>query len=234
MHYLEVFFQGDLQSIVKENPITIIPDKRSLKDIIEGSGVPHTEVGKIYFEKDEACLSMMIDKSGKLTVYPREPESIEGEVKFILDVHLGTLARYLRMMGFDTLYDNSYDDPEIVETALSQGRIILTRDRGILKRKSVRKGCLIKNDKPRLQLHEVLRRYSLYKRIEPLTRCFKCNGRINPVPKEEVAQFVPEKSKNAFHEFFLCEKCKMVYWKGSHYERFRHLIDEVNNSGKAR
>ncbi|WP_319370487.1 Mut7-C RNAse domain-containing protein [uncultured Ilyobacter sp.] len=227
MNNLEIFFLGDLQRLVKENPTVVKEIKRNLKDIIEGLGVPHTEVGKIYHGNEETDLAAVVNDGGKLIVCPVEPENIQGEVKFILDVHLGTLARYLRMMGFDSLYENSYEDQQIVDISLSQNRIILTRDRGILKRKLVKKGYLIRDLKPRIQLNEVLKRYKLYDRVDPLTRCFKCNDKIFPIHKENIKNRVPEKSRKIFEEFYICKKCHMIYWKGSHYDRFKKIICEV-------
>jgi hypothetical protein len=147
--------------------------------------------------------------------------------RFILDVHLGKLARLLRMLGFDTLYDNGWDDPEIVERARAEGRIILTRDGGILKRREVTHGYLVRSDEPAEQAAEVLRRFDLSGRVAPFRRCMACNGIIEPVPREEVVDELLPGTREAFSEFFRCRNCGRIYWKGSHYEEMLEKVERL-------
>lgn len=147
-------------------------------------------------------------------------------IKFILDVHLGKLARWLRMLGFDTLYRNDYDDPEIVAIAQRKGRTILTRDLGIMKRRAATCGYHVQSTKPQEQLHEVLSRYQLHNQIQPFHRCIVCNGLLHAVAKEAIIEQLEPKTIRYYHEFFQCQQCHHIYWHGSHFDRMKTFIDE--------
>lgn len=149
-------------------------------------------------------------------------------IKFILDVHLGRLARWLRMLGFDALYRNDYDDPEIVKIAGQEGRTILTRDLGIMKRRAVTHGYHVQSTKPREQLHEVLARYQLRDQIKPFHRCIVCNGLLQSVPKEAVVNELEPKTALYYDEFFQCGACRKIYWRGSHFEQMTTFINGLN------
>jgi uncharacterized protein with PIN domain len=146
-------------------------------------------------------------------------------------VHLGKLARRLRLLGFDVAYRNKAADPEIVETALAQQRIILTQDRGILKLKTVTHGCLVRSADVREQVVEVIRRFDLASRMDPFSRCTQCNGLIRAVDKAEVEHDLPPKTREYCHEFFRCELCGKVYWKGTHFSRLAADVDELISLG---
>jgi len=152
-------------------------------------------------------------------------------IKFILDVHLGRLARWLRMLGFDTLYRNDYDDPEIVAIALRDARTILTRDLGIMKRRAVTRGYHVQSTKPQEQLEEVFVRYALRDQIKPFHRCIVCNGLLHAVAKERVVAQLEPKTICYYQEFFQCEACRKVYWRGSHFERMVTFIDQLLTNG---
>jgi len=154
-------------------------------------------------------------------------------IKFILDVHLGRLARWLRMLGFDTLYRNDYDDPEIVAIAVQEGRTILTRDLGIMKRRAVTHGYHVQSTEPREQLHEVLTRYQLHDQINPFHRCIVCNGLLCNVTKEAVLAELEPKTIRYYDEFFQCVNCRKIYWRGSHFDRMTRFISGLNDQGKA-
>lgn len=153
-------------------------------------------------------------------------------IKFILDVHLGRLARWLRMLGFDTLYRNDYDDPEIVAIAVQEGRTILTRDLGIMKRRAVTHGYHIQSTAPREQLYEVLTRYQLHDQINPFHRCMVCNGLLCNVTKEAVLAELEPKTIRYYDEFFQCANCRKIYWRGSHFARMTSFINELNDQSK--
>jgi uncharacterized protein len=161
-----------------------------------------------------------------ISVMEREPTG-DGPIKFILDVHLGKLARWLRMLGFDTLYRNDYDDPEIVAIAGQEGRTILTRDLGIMKRRAVTHGYHVQSTKPQEQLHEVLTRYQLHDQIKPFHRCIVCNGLLLTVAKETVLDHLEPKTILYYDEFFQCANCHKIYWRGSHFARMASFIDQL-------
>lgn len=215
----------------------------SIKDVIESLGVPHTEVDLILVNGKSVDFNFKIKNHDRISVYPVFETIDISEItrlrpvplrnpKFILDVHLGKLARYLRMTGFDTLYENNYSDPFIISTAVSEKRIILTRDIGILKNSRVTHGYFVRSQKPGVQLLEVIRRFDLKKNIKPLNRCIECNGTIGAVSKEEIAHLLKPKTRKYFNEFFQCTTCKKVYWEGSHFKKIMERIDHLQNSAK--
>ncbi len=150
--------------------------------------------------------------------------------RFILDVHLGKLARLLRMTGFDTLYRNDLDDPEIIRIAEDEDRIILTRDRGILKNKRVKHGHFVESTNPKEQLREVIDAFALKNNIHFLSRCIACNGTIEEVSKEEVQEELKPGTNQYFNEFFRCRDCGKIYWEGSHFDRMMHFYEEMKAS----
>ena len=213
----------------------------AVKDAIEALGIPHTEIDVIMAGGKSVDFRYPLQPDDQVDVYPygwRLPNTsatrlippITDEPRFILDVHLGKLARRLRLLGFDSLYRNDYADEEIVRIARREGRIILTRDRGLLKRKQVLSGCLLNSERPEDQLQILNRRYRLTGRINPLGRCSNCNGRLQPVDKAEVADRLQPKTRRYYQSFRRCEDCGQVYWHGSHTEKILKWVEEILRS----
>jgi hypothetical protein len=213
-----------------------------VKDLIESLGVPHTEVDLVLVNGESVGFDYRVRDGDRIAVYPvfesldvgptsRVRVSPLREPRFILDVHLGKLARLLRMLGFDTLYDNAWDDPEIVRRGLAEQRIILTRDGGILKRREVTHGYLVRSDAPEEQAAEIVRRFDLGAQIEPFRRCMACNGLIDPVSPDEVRDELLPGTRERYREFYRCRHCGRIYWKGSHYDAMRRKIDELLGRG---
>jgi uncharacterized protein with PIN domain len=146
------------------------------------------------------------------------------EPRFVLDTHLGKLAGYLRLLGFDTLYRNDYDDATLAHISHDERRTLLTRDRGLLKRSMVTHGYYVRETDPQRQVVEVLRRFDLHRSIAPFRRCLRCNGLLQTVDKATVGDRLPPKTHEYYDEFHVCGQCGHIYWKGSHY---RHLLDFV-------
>jgi uncharacterized protein with PIN domain len=159
-------------------------------------------------------------------ITPLRPEPLR-KTRFVLDVHLGRLAKYLRLCGFDTLFRDSLIDREIIEIAVREKRIILTRDRGLLKNKKVTHGYWIRSSNPKEQLGEVLEKFDLKGRLNPLTRCLKCNGELIRAEKEEVADRLLPRTRELFSDFRICSRCGQVYWEGSHYESMKEFIRRI-------
>lgn len=213
-------------------------ERPSVKDSIESLGVPHTEVNSIVVNKEAVDFSYIVKDGDRITIYPI---SISPEItpivslqppppevfRFILDVHLGKLASSLRMLGFDTLYRNDYEDAEIAEISATEARIALTRDRGVLMRSIVTYGYYVRETNPDRQIIEVLRRFNLFDAIEPFRRCIRCNGEIKYVDKELILDLLPHQTREEIDRFHRCTSCGQVYWQGSHYERMEQLIEEV-------
>lgn len=213
----------------------------SIKDIIENTGIPHTEVMLILVNGHAVSFDYLIQHGDEVEVFPRsevarisdavilqppEPE----EARFVLDTHLGRLASYLRMLGFDTLYRNDYDDPELADISAGQNRILLTCDRYLLMRKKVVYGYFVRSRQPREQLSEVLKRYGLFNKTKPFSRCIRCNGLINPAEKQKIENMLMADTRRWYKEFWQCADCGHIYWKGSHYQRMRGLVQSVLNT----
>ena len=213
-------------------------DRTSVKDMIESLGIPHTEVDLIIVNSASVNFSYLVKDEDDISVYPVF-ESLDitnlqrlraqplRKPKFILDVHLGTLSKYMRMLGLDTLYQNNYKDNEIVKISLMEKRAILTRDRGILKRSEVTHGYWIRNTKIENQLLEVINRFDLKNQIKELSRCLQCNSVLKKIAKERVINRLPKKVKEFQNEFYHCSKCDKIFWKGSHYTKMITNIEKI-------
>lgn len=152
----------------------------------------------------------------------------QGKPTFILDVHLGKLAKYLRRFNFDTAYRNDYQDQEIVEIANEKKRIILSRDLGLLKRKEVEWALFISSDSPQKQLEEVFNRYDLFQYYDGVkSRCTDCNHKLIQVKKDKIISRLEPKTKKYFNDFKICPNCNKIYWKGSHYKKTEELIKKL-------
>ena len=208
----------------------------AVKDAIESFGVPHTEVELILINGESADFSHVVRNGDRVAVYPVF-ESIDvrselrvrpqplRDLKFVLDVHLGKLAGYLRMLGFDAEYANSATDPELVRIASSQQRVLLTRDRRLLMHNAVTRGYWLRQTESRRQLAEVIRRFDLAAAARPFTRCMTCNSVFHPADRTQVLHRIPPRTAELHDHFLECSGCGRVYWQGSHYRRMRGWID---------
>jgi len=209
-----------------------------VKDMIESLGVPHTEVDLVLVNGESSDFSRLIRDGDRVAVYPMF-ESIDitpilrvrpqplREPKFVLDVHLGRLAAYLRMLGFDTVYANRVSDLELVRISAQERRVLLTRDRGVLKHSAVMHGYWLRETNSRRQAAEVVRRFDLIRSLRLLTRCMVCNELLRDISKAEVGARAPERVLEWCDEFRECPGCRRVYWEGSHYRRMKEWIEEL-------
>ena len=216
-----------------------LTEPAAVKDVIEARGVPHTEVELILANGHPVDFAYLVRDGDRIGVYPPftalditslvrvQPEPLP-EPRFVLDGHLGTLARYLRLLGFDARYRNDFDDDTLARLSRDEGRILLTRDRGLLKRRVVVRGYHVWETDPERQVAEVLRRFDLYQAVAPLSRCPRCNGRLAAVDKEVVADRLPPYTRAGYDAFRVCRDCGQVYWQGAHdrglQERIRRLL----------
>lgn len=212
--------------------------RQTIKDRIESLGVPHPEVALILKNGEAVDFSYLVQAEDFFSVYPHlysfqlseekllQPE-FPGKPQFILDVHLGRLARYLRRFGFDTAYRNDYRDQEIADIAEREERIILSRDLGLLMRKTVKWAYFIWNDDPKEQLQELFNRYSLSKYYQGESRCVNCNGQLEKIDKEEIIERLEPKTKKYFNDFRYCSNCDKIYWRGSHFEETEKLLKRL-------
>lgn len=217
---------------------TTVSSRASIKDVVESLGVPHTEIEALLVDGHSVGFGTLLRTGQFIDAYPvfatpatksliplRPP--VPDPARFVLDTHLGQLAVYLRMLGFDTLYRNNYADDELAVVSSSDERILLTRDRGLLKRSLVTHGYYMRETNPPLQAAELLRRYALLPQVMPFHRCIRCNGTLRLAAKDEVAPLVAPRTLQFFDEFRRCRECGKVYWKGSHYEQMRGLVAQL-------
>ncbi len=213
----------------------VFSGRSSVKDSIEAMGVPHTEIDLILVDGVSVGFDHPMQGGERVSVYPvfealditplihLRPKPLR-EPRFVVDVNLGKLAQNLRLLGFDTLFDNHLVDSAITDISLREHRIILTRDRGLLKRGAVTHGYWVRETDPLMQVREVVRRLQLENGFHPFTRCSVCNGRICPVDKARVWDRIPAETCRVFDEFWACGGCGKVYWQGAHYRSIREFV----------
>ena len=199
---------------------------QSLKHLIESIGVPHTEFGRVLVNGQAVDGSNRMGDGDLVTVYP-DNAPLDDKACFILDNHLGQLATYLRMLGFDCLYRNDYQDDELARVSIEEGRVLLTRDRRLLMRKAIRRGYCIHQTDPRQQVAEVLKRFKLFGQVKPFRRCLRCNSPLQTVSKQDVIERLEPLTKEYYDEFRICPTCNQIYWKGSHFEHMQQMILEM-------
>jgi len=209
----------------------------TVKDVIEAVGVPHVEVDLILLNGSPVDFSYKLNDGDIVSVYPvfesfdirsvtHLRERTLRDIKFIADVHLGKLARFLRLMGFDTIYRNDYDDREIISLSQKEYRVILTRDKGILRNRLVTRGYWLRSQYPMEQLGEVINSFDLKDQIALFSRCSLCNSLLADVMKDEVKDMLQPKTVTYYNDFKICTGCQKIYWQGTHCDRLFKLIQE--------
>jgi uncharacterized protein with PIN domain/S-formylglutathione hydrolase FrmB len=214
---------------------------RSVKDVIESYGVPHPEVEVILVDGRSVDFSYRPAPGDHISVYPvfesfdvspmvrLRPEPLR-RTRFVLDGHLGKLARRLRLLGLDCAYATDPTDDELVALAVDEQRIVLTRDRFLLKRKAVTHGYYLRSDEPRRQVREVVRRFQLSGSIKPFTRCVACNGVLAAVDKADIEHRLPPKTRLHYDDFHTCPDCGRDYWRGAHHARLERIVAEARSA----
>lgn len=212
---------------------------QSVKHLIESMGVPHTEVEVILANGRSVDFNYLVQADDQISVYPPFAAidvlpvvplrpSLTPPHRFILDNHLGKLARYLRLLGLDARYvNNTTADAELAHIAYEEKRVLLTRDRGLLKRSNVIYGYCLRTRDSTQQLTAVLHRFQLHNEIAPWTRCLRCNGLLQPVAKKAILHRLEPKTKLYFNEFRMCEVCDHIYWQGSHFARLQAIVNKA-------
>lgn len=207
----------------------------TVKHLIEALGVPHTEVELILVNGVPVGFNRRLRHGDRVSVYPQfeafdirpllrlRPHPLRV-TRFVADAHLGGLARLLRMAGFDTLYDNHFDDAEIERIAGRDGRIVLSRDRELLKRRGISHGCYVHALKPASQFSEILVRLDLAGSVRPLSRCLDCNAPLRPVDKALIIDALPPSVRERQQRFSTCDLCQRVFWEGSHWQHMQERL----------
>ncbi len=195
----------------------------TLAHLVQSHGVPMTEVGTLLLDGIPVEPGTIPAPGQRIDITPvTYPQATPLPLRFLLDVHLGTLARRLRLLGLDTAYDNDRDDPSLFQQANSERRVLLTRDRGLLSRAGLRAGAHIRHMRPDDQLREVLERF--VPDLAPWTRCPACNGVLVGTDKQRVAAELQAGTRAAFDAFARCSACDRVYWPGAHHSHLAEIV----------
>lgn len=213
---------------------------RSVKDLIESIGIPHPEIDLVLVNGNPVKLDHQVQEGENISVYPLfrcldispiqhcQPE-LPRDPCFVLDVHLGRLTAYIRMLGFDTLYRNDYEDKTLADISSNSDRILLSCDRQLLMRRNVSLGYFVRAREPQQQLLEILAHFNLTSQIKPFSRCMRCNGKTHAVKKTEIEEQLLAETKKYYNKFYQCEDCKKVYWKGSHFIKMQQMIRSLGD-----
>ena len=148
-------------------------------------------------------------------------------LKFIADAMLGRLARWLRILGYDVLYESSISDDDLIAGAIYEHRIILTMDRKLIERESAKNSLLINSPSYKEQLKQVITHYNIDYKSGIFTRCLVCNGLLEPIGKEKIKDNVPPYVYTTQDEFDICQQCGRIYWSGTHRAKMLGMLDEI-------
>jgi hypothetical protein len=213
---------------------------QTVKDVLEAMGIPHTEVDLIVVNGNAEDFAHRPTSGDRIAVYPVFEALDIGSTarlrpvplrdpRFVIDVNLGRLARLLRVLGFDVWWSSDADDQTLADVSLGQQRILLTRDRGLLKRRAITHGLFVRSDHLEEQTLEVIRRLDLAQRLAPFTRCVRCNGRLVAVTKDEVIDHLEPLTRLYYDDFSRCTDCGRIYWRGSHRARLVSFVEGLRN-----
>jgi uncharacterized protein with PIN domain len=200
----------------------------TLGHVVESLGVPLTEVGTLVVDGREVPVSHIPAAGESVEVRAVErPQRVPGApLRFLLDVHLGTLARRLRLLGVDTAYESTdIGDPALAARSAAERRVMLSRDRGLLRRRELWAGAFVYSTRPEEQLRDVLDRFR--PELRPWTRCTACNGLLRQATKEEVADQLEGGTQRSYDVFAQCRECGRAYWKGAHHEQLEAIVERA-------
>lgn len=222
----------------KQNTVARFRYGDTVKALIESIGIPHTEVDLILVNGKSVPFAYKLKEQDRISVYPVF-ESFDitdlskvrpvplRKIKFVLDVHLGRLAKHLRMLGFDASYNNSFNDEDLSQISHKERRIVLTRDKGLLKRKIITHGYYIRSRNLDEQLIEVIHRFDLSKSLKPFSICLMCNVPLVRVPKKKIAKRLPGLVATRYNRFSICPNCNRIFWQGSHWEHMQCKLKDI-------
>ncbi|GAA2952091.1 MULTISPECIES: Mut7-C RNAse domain-containing protein [Streptomycetaceae] len=213
----------------RQGPTTVVTDGSStLGHVVESLGVPLTEAGQLLVDGTPVPVSHIPGAGEQVEVRAvRRPQQVPGApLRFLLDVHLGTLARRLRLLGVDAAYENEdIGDPALAALSAEQRRVLLSRDRGLLRRREIWAGAYIYSERPQEQLRDVLGRFAPV--LAPWTRCTACNGQLTDADKDSVSARLEQGTQQSYDVFAQCTVCERVYWRGAHHARLTAVVAEA-------
>ncbi len=225
--------RGDLPDLLRgRGPSRVtrrLSGSTSVKDAVEALGVPHCEIGSVTAGTQRVDWSYQVRDGDRIRVEPARPQPLQ-ESGFICDRHLGKLARMLRLLGFDTTYDDTWGEARIARHATAERRAILTGSRSLLKRRAIPRGQLIRSPLVDEQVVEVLVRFDLLNRIDLFGRCGRCNGALRTVAKQDVADRIPPRTARWLDTYYICRVCDQLYWEGTHVTALRARIAAIRKN----
>ncbi|MGW8194291.1 MAG: Mut7-C RNAse domain-containing protein, partial [Desulforhopalus sp.] len=235
---IKLTFQGDTLELLRRPPdegqtvVYTSHRKASIKDIIEGLGVPHTEVGVIVLDGRQQTFNTIPSAGEHFHIHPLSsaaspleptllrPEPLPG-FTFMVDINVNRLAPLLRMAGFDARSAAAVDNAEVIRETVSEKRILLSRNRDLLKHRTVSHGRLVRSQDPYMQLDEIINLYHLHPLARPFTRCMHCNTLLRHVAKETIINELLPLTKKYYSHFKRCPRCHKIFWRGSHHD---HMV----------
>ena len=216
----------------------ILTEKTSVKDVIESCGVPHPEVDLILVNGQPVDFGHTVEGDANIEAFPVGHQNTQCkeqhlqthfDKRFVVDGHLGRLARNLRLLGFDAAYDPQAHDRQLLDRMKSENRALLTRDRRLLMHAIVQHGYCPRSQNPDEQTIEVIRRFHLLKSIAPFTRCLRCNAPLEKVAKDDVIEKLEPLTKIYYEQFRRCTGCGQIYWPGSHFSKLQRRIEAIRS-----
>jgi uncharacterized protein with PIN domain len=237
--------RGDLATLAGASGQVVITrefsEPTSIKDALEGLGIPHTEVDLLLRDGQPLDFGFLVFGDERIEVHPVPDSPAAPPIwpdarlqprplfcdRFACDQHLGKLARWLRLLGYDTLYSADWCEPDLARIATSEDRAVLTCSRALLKRKCITRGRLIRSRQPESQAIEVVRRFHLFTQTELFGRCTVCNGELMAVDKATVLNRIPSRTRQWLDEYYLCRGCDRLYWEGSHVKDLHRRVQRI-------
>lgn len=210
--------------------VTPLDGTSSLGHVVESLGVPLPEVGELTADGRRVGPAHRPGDGERIRVSAvRRPQPLPvSPPRFVLDVHLGALARRLRLVGVDTAYGNDADDDTLIEHANAERRVLLTQDRALLRRRRLWLGAYVRGAAPDEQFGDVLGRFA--PPLAPWTRCTACNGPLEPVAKESIEHLLEPGTRRTYAEYARCRTCGRPYWKGAHHRRLQAIVEAARRT----
>lgn len=249
---ITLIFHGNLQELLprkmtgKANAEVhhFLERRASVKDVVESFGVPHPEIEQLQANGRQIGFDYIVGDQDRIEMWPLTPPCkvfaatiLRPEpltrMAFVVDINVGKLAVLLRMAGLDTLYQHDLSDGDLARVAADEKRILLTRDRNLLKRKNVVFGHLIRAMEPWQQLLEVVCLYQLAETLQPFCRCLRCNRLLVPVAKEKIIHRLEPLTIKYYDSFQLCMACDKIYWPGSHRQTMQGQLTALARQCRA-
>lgn len=240
-----IHLHGDLPTLLpralrgKKRIETPMSRRASIKDVIEALDIPHTEVERLLVDGREVAFAHICADEEEIEVFPAtapvdlfvptllRPRAIP-RIAFVVDQNVGRLAPLLRLAGFDALYHHGIADPELAQITQQTRRILLSKDRDLLKRKAIEFGHLVREIFPERQLAEVLAHFGIQAQADPFSRCLRCNdGILEPVAKELILDRLEPLTRQYYDEFFTCTSCHRIFWEGTHLRRMEGMLSRL-------